>query len=430
MPEAGVAANINLPQVDLDAWQRVLQVSPGGAAAAAPASATASNAAAQAYLPNTLAIRARALTVQGYQLNNIVVGGTREGNVWRANLNADELNGYVEFRQPSGAGGPSGRLYARLSRLNLAEGAASNVEAALNEQPASIPALDIVVEDVELRGLKLGRVEVDAVNRSAQTSGSGVREWRLNKFNVILPEAKLTATGNWAAISAQTSASTVQGDERRRSVMKFTLDIADSGELLKRFGMPDVIRRGKGKLEGQVAWIGSPLSLDTRSLAGQFNVNLASGQFVKADPGLAKLLGVLSLQSLPRRLTLDFRDVFSEGFAFDFVRGDVNIDRGLATTNNLQMSGVNAAVLLEGSADTVRETQDLKVVVVPEINAGTASLIATAINPVVGLGTFLAQAFLRRPLMQAATQEFAISGTWADPIVTKIDRSARPTPNN
>jgi uncharacterized protein YhdP len=57
---------------------------------------------------------------------------------------------------------------------------------------------------------------------------------------------------------------------------------------------------------------------------------------------------VLSLQALPRRLTLDFRDVFSEGFAFDFVRGDVTIEQGIAATNNLQMKGVNAAVLMEG----------------------------------------------------------------------------------
>ncbi|MBC7548862.1 MAG: TIGR02099 family protein [Polaromonas sp.] len=431
LPATGVAANINLPQVDLDAWERALEAPPAGAAAAgAAASSSAISPLAQSYLPTTLAIRARELVAYGHRLNHVVVGGTREGAVWRANLNADELNGYVEFRQPSGAGGPSGRLYARLSRLNLAAGAASNVEAALNEQPASIPALDIVVEDVELRGLKLGRVEVEAVNRIAQAAGNGVREWRLNKFNVILPEARLTATGNWAAPSAQVDASVAIAAnrplaDRRRSAMKFTLDIADSGELLRRFGMGDVIRRGKGKLEGQVAWIGSPLSLDTPSLAGQFNVNLEAGQFIKADPGLAKLLGVLSLQSLPRRLTLDFRDVFSEGFAFDFVRGDVNIDRGLATTNNLQMSGVNAAVLMEGSADIARETQDLKVVVVPEINAGTASLIATVINPIVGLGTFLAQAFLRRPLMQAATQEFHISGTWADPKVSKIDRRSQ-----
>ena len=134
---------------------------------------------------------------------------------------------------------------------------------------------------------------------------------------------------------------------------------------------------------------------------------------------------MLSLQSLPRRLTLDFRDVFSQGFAFDFVRGDVSIEHGKASTNNLQMSGVNAAVVMEGSADIARETQDIKVVVVPEINAGTASLIAAAINPALGVGSFLAQLFLRRPLMEAATQEFHIDGTWADPKITKIDRRAR-----
>jgi uncharacterized protein YhdP len=197
--------------------------------------------------------------------------------------------------------------------------------------------------------------------------------------------------------------------------------------LLERFGMKGVIRRGAGKLEGQVAWAGSPLSPDFPTLGGQFNVNVESGQFLKADPGLAKLLGVLSLQSLPRRMALDFRDVFSEGFAFDFVRGDVTIEQGIAATNNLQMKGVNVAVLMDGRADIARETQDIRVVVVPEINALTASLVATAINPVLGLGTFLAQLVLRQPLIQAATQEFRVDGSWADPRVTKVTaRTATP----
>jgi uncharacterized protein YhdP len=65
------------------------------------------------------------------------------------------------------------------------------------------------------------------------------------------------------------------------------------------------------------------------------------------------------------------------------------------------------------------------VVVVPEINAGTASLIATVINPAIGLGSFLAQMFFRKPLMEAATQEFHIDGTWSAPRVTKVDRKAR-----
>lgn len=156
-------------------------------------------------------------------------------------------------------------------------------------------------------------------------------------------------------------------------------------------------------------------------MTGAFNVNIESGQFLKADPGIAKLLGVLSLQSLPRRLVLDFRDVFSEGFAFDFVRGDVNIQQGIASTSNLQMKGVNAAVLMEGTADIARETQDIKVLVVPEINAGTASLVASVLNPVVGIGTFLAQLFLRNPLVRANTQEFHIDGTWTDPRITKVE---------
>ncbi|OYY92361.1 MAG: hypothetical protein B7Y42_12475 [Polaromonas sp. 28-63-22] len=422
LPESGVVANINLAQVNLDAWQKVLAgvtaASPmpaETAAAAADSGDRTAPAAAYGYLPTVLAIRAKELTVDGRTLNNVVVGGSREGLTWRANVDANELNGYVEFRQPGGAG--AGRVYARLARLSLAPAAATDVEALLNEQPANIPALDVVIEDLDLRGRKLGRVEIDAVNRNAGASAQGgVREWRLNKLNVTLPEAVLTATGNWASPTAPSGP--------RRTRMNFRLDVADSGELLKRFGMADVIRRGKGRLEGEVGWNGSPLSLDYPSLSGQFNVNMESGQFVKADPGIAKLLGVLSLQSLPRRLTLDFRDVFSEGFAFDFVRGDVNIEQGIAQTNNLQMRGVNAAVLMEGSADISRETQNLRVVVVPEINAGTASLIATVINPAIGLGTFLAQMFLRRPLMEAATQEFHIDGTWADPKITKVDRSA------
>ncbi len=435
LPEQGVMANINLANVNVDAWEAVLGRAAGeGAAAAAggPSPAPAAGSVAMGYLPTVIALRAKELTLEGRVLHNVVVGGSREGQFWRGNLDADELNGYVEYRQPTGAG--AGRLHARLARLSIAASAANAVETLLEQQPDSLPALDVVVDDFELRGKKLGRLEIDAVNRGAGTVAreGGVREWRLNKLNLSMPEAVFSATGNWAAVGAQAAApggprpGPRPAGERRRTAMKFRLDIADSGQLLARFGMKDVVRRGKGRMEGQVAWLGSPLSLNYPSLDGAFYVNVESGQFLKADPGMAKLLGVLSLQSLPRRLALDFRDVFSEGFAFDFVRGDVTIQDGIAATNNLQMKGVNAAVLMEGRADIARETQDLKVVVVPEINAGTASLVATVISPAIGLGTFLAQMFLREPLMRAATQEFHIDGTWTDPRVARVNRKPAP----
>ena len=425
LPAQGVSASVSLAQINADAWSDVLQRIPDKSATAA---STADSAGVDmAYLPSALTVRTGVLTLGGRAFNRVTIDAHREGQVWRGNVEATELAGYLEYRQASDAtvAGSGGRVYARLSRLTVTPGAASDFETLMDAQPVSMPALDVVVDEFELRGKHLGRLEVEAVNRSAGGSGAtaSTREWRLNKLNLITPEATLTSSGNWTRINAQAatgSSEAPKASERRRTVLNFKLEINDGGKLLSRFGMNDVVRRASGKMEGQVAWIGSPLKPDYPTLGGAFTVNVASGQFLKADPGLAKLLGVLSLQALPRRLTLDFRDVFSDGFAFDFIRGDVNVDKGIARTNNLQMKGVNAAVLMEGSADIAQETQNLKVVVVPEINAGTASLIATAINPAIGLGSFLAQMVLRRPLIESATQQFRIDGSWADPRVTRI----------
>jgi uncharacterized protein YhdP len=299
-------------------------------------------------------------------------------------------------------------VFARLARLSLPQQHAESVETLLETAQASAPSLDIVVDDFELRGKKLGRIEVEASNRLGT---GGVREWRLSKLTLLTPEARLSGSGQWG------------GAARRRIVMDFQLDLADSGAFVERFVGVRALRGGRGRLQGEVSWSGSPLSLHVPSLAGQMNLALDAGQFLKAGPGAGRLLSVLSLQSLPRRLVLDFRDVFQEGFAFDNVTGDIAIRDGVASTNNFRMRGVQAAVLMEGRADLERETQDLRVLVVPEINAGTASLAYAAINPAVGLGTFLAQLLLRKPLMAAGTREFRVSGSWADPKVERIERA-------
>ncbi|MGQ0710925.1 MAG: YhdP family protein [Rhodoferax sp.] len=435
LPPQGVVANLQFEHLDLNAWSHLWDGSPGasgaagaGAAPGAPAAASASSAgvAGMALAPTSVALRARSIEFEGRRFSQIVVGAAREGPLWRANLDAAELSGYLEYRPTQGP--QAGRLYARLARLVVAPNDAQEVEERLDEQPASIPALDIVVEDFELRGRKLGRLDIDAVNVGALPARETAREWRLNRFNLSMPEATLTAYGHWAPVGASSASAARSARERRRTVMNFKLDVADAGEFLARFGMKDVVRKGQGRLEGQIGWMGSPITLDYQSMGGNASLNIENGQFLKADPGLAKLLGVLSLQSLPRRLTLDFRDVFSEGFVFDFIRGDVTVAQGIARTNNLQMKGVNAAVLMEGQADLEKETQALKVVVVPEINAGSASLIASAINPVVGLTSFLAQWILRRPLSEITTQEFFIDGTWVDPRVTRVNTRTTPGP--
>jgi uncharacterized protein YhdP len=206
--------------------------------------------------------------------------------------------------------------------------------------------------------------------------------------------------------------------------LDFTLDLSDSGRFAERMGAGAGLKGGKGRIEGQLGWAGSPLSPDAASLSGAFSIALAEGRFLNAEPGAARLLGVLSLQALPRRLLLDFRDVFQEGFAFDQVSGDVRVDGGVAHTDNLRLVGVQAAVLIEGQADLARETQDLRIVAVPEVNAGAASLAYALVNPAVALGSFIAQWLLRQPMMAAGTREFRVTGSWTDPKVERVQRVA------
>jgi uncharacterized protein (TIGR02099 family) len=420
LPANGVAASVALKRLDVDAWQAALArlqgepARPAGAASAAPLVFDAAGGA--GYVPDAIALRVGELAFGARRLDNVTAGLSQQAELWRANIDSDQLDGYVEYRPARRGAAGAGRVFARLARLSLPKGEAERVESLLDDQPVTIPALDVVVDDFELRGRRLGRLEIEATNRAAG-GRDAVREWQLAKLNLTMPEAQLAATGTWG------SAPGAAANAPRRAAMSFTLTLADSGALLERLGMGRVVRGGRGSLAGDVSWPGSPLSPDYAKMTGQVKVAIDSGQFLKAGPGAARLLSVLSLQSLPRRLLFDFRDLFAEGFAFDNVVGDLTIGQGLASTNNLRMRGAAAAVLMEGSADLEHETEDLRVVVVPEINAGTASLAYAVINPAIGLGTFLAQYFLRKPLMAASTREFRVTGPWDDPKVERVERS-------
>lgn len=415
LPPAGVSARLILPELDVDAWDAALNPAPGSGTSVTRADS-------DGLLPiDQFQLQTPRLTAHGKTLTQLKATARRQGEQWSGQVQARELEGQFDY-QPAGrqaAARSNGQLHARLKRLQLQN--QPSTESAATTPPVQsmasngLPALDVEVAALEVDGRTLGALSLQAVNRTTERNAN---EWRLHHFSLKLPEAELSGSGNWVTVGAS-SADTLNAAPRR-TALNFVLDIHDSGALLNRFGMTQVVRGGKGQLTGQLGWLGMPYALHTPSLSGQLHIDLNSGQFLKADPGIAKLLGVLSLQSLPRRLALDFRDVFSQGFAFDFVRGDAQVERGVARTNNLQMKGPSAAVLLEGSADIGSETQDIRAVVVPELNAGTASLIATVINPAIGIGTFLAQVFIRQPLIQASTQTFRIHGPWTDPVVDRV----------
>ncbi len=410
LPSAGVRARVVLPQVDLDRWRAV--------ASSFEAGLGAGEAVSGGYAPDRVELRSPQVQLAGRSFQGVRVQGERAGDGWRGSLRADQLEGRVEW-QPGATGAGGGKLLARLSRLNLPAGHAEATEALWqSEVRRPAPALDIEVDDLRWGDKRLGRVEVQAASRLT----GEFHEWRLQHLRVIGPQARLQASGSWLAVRGGVAGATP------RTELDFELDVADSGALLSQWGQSGVVAGGKGRVTGRIGWQGSPLSPEVAGLSGQMRVDVERGRFLKADPGAARLASVLSLQALPRRLMLDFSDVFREGFVFDDFGGDVRITNGVARTENLRMRGVAAAVLMEGQADLQHETQDLRVVVVPEINAGGASLVYAAINPAVGLGTFLAQLFLRKPMIEANTREFHVTGSWADPQVDPVPRQSAAPP--
>ena len=174
LPASGVTANAVLAKLNVDEWEaageRLFPESTRTAAAGPDGGAGG-------YAPDHIGVRLGELTMSSRRLANVVAGLSSDGGLWRANVDSDELDGYIEYRhRREGAtpGAPgSGRVYARLSRLSLPKGEAERVESLLDEQPASVPALDIVVDDFELRGKRLGRLEIEAVNRSTGGRDAG-----------------------------------------------------------------------------------------------------------------------------------------------------------------------------------------------------------------------------------------------------------------
>jgi uncharacterized protein YhdP len=169
-----------------------------------------------------------------------------------------------------------------------------------------------------------------------------------------------------------------------------------------------------------LSWNGTPFAIDFPSLDGSLTILASGGQFNRLEPGAGRLLGILSLQSLPRRITLDFRDVFSEGFAFDSIGGEVKLSRGVMASTALSIQGPAAKILMSGSVNLPQETQNIKVRVQPAIGESLSVGAILLAHPAAGAIAYLVQKLLRDPIDQAFAYEYSVTGTWADPKVDKL----------
>ena len=400
-----LSLGISLHSVDFNTWSGFLKdfYSPSGEKGGA---SSEESTLVQYVYPRYFSVDADEIMALDMWLTDVRLNGSRQGGNWDFRIGSNQINGQLKWQEATGKD-VTGKLIARLKSLNILQSSLKQASStAGKENTYWIPSLDIVTDELTLFEKRLGKTEIVANN----VSFKGGREWRINRLKITNPDAVLEASGSWISVAGN----------RQQTRLHYILNIKNAGKLLGRLGYDDLIKRGNGEMKGDLSWEGLPFALDLPSLSGKMSLKVQAGQFLKADPGAAKLLSVISLQSLPRRLNLDFRDIFSKGFAFDEITANATIANGIMHTENLKMNGVNATVLMNGSVNIARESQNLHVVIIPEINAAAASIAYGFINPAIGIGTFLAQMFLREPLMKQFTHEYSITGTWKEPVIREV----------
>jgi uncharacterized protein YhdP len=303
-------------------------------------------------------------------------------------INSNETSGNLLWAEKDN------KLIARLNRLKM-PAEIKKISSSQSSTSQKVPNLDIKIDSLELDGKKVGKLEL--------VSNTSKQNINIQKFKIVNDKNIFQADGEW-----------IDWNKNSKSNINFSWKIDNLGDTLNFLGYPNFIRDGEADLSGQFRWPGNPLSFDKTKVDGSFNLDVRKGIIQKVEPGIGRLFGLVTLQSLPRRLSLDFRDLFGSGFVLDTMNASVRLNNGIMKTSNFRMNGPAAEVFMTGETNIIHETQDLNVKVTPHIS-DSLSIAALAGGPLVGAAAFIAQKILKDPLNKVLTSEYRIIGTWENP---------------
>ncbi len=197
------------------------------------------------------------------------------------------------------------------------------------------------------------------------------------------------------------------------------------GTMFQRFGYPSAIRDSSGYIDYQFSWPGNPFDFSIQKTHGFVNMKFDQGRILGVDPGLGRIMGLLNIESIKRRLQLDFSDVLEEGFVFDVMQGKLTLDKGFVRTNNLSIDGPSAKIELEGRSNLRTKAIDFKMGVSPHMSTGLPIAAAIAVgNPAIGAGIWLFDKITGSKITQITQHYYQVVGTWDNPVIEPIKASS------
>lgn len=313
---------------------------------------------------------------------------------WLGSVDSTMAKG--RFRIPDQLGG-SQHIKLEMDYLNLSAMDALDFDAA-DQAVTELPLIDINSRQLLWRSVDLGRLQLQTERLS---NGIHFKTIKINSQN-----GQINLTADWLKQAAGTNTQ-VQG----------SLKMERFGQLLSRLGYTDDIKETSADIHFRGGWRGAPHQFSMDRLNGQLQLALQDGRISSIEPGVGRLLGLISMEQWVKRLSLDFSDIYREGLAFDEINGRFKIKDGLAFTDDLTVDAVAATFKIVGFTNLVNKSIDQRVAVLPKstdalpiagtIVGGIASIITQVVTDDYKEGYFFGS-------------QYQLSGTWGDVEVTPL----------
>ena len=355
-------------------------------------------------LPLNFDLQVSKLELLGQAFDDVRMFGEREATQWQVGLAGATLNGTALVPRDFS----SGTLHLNVDRLELRRpDEATDPASGTSLDPRRVPALAVAATTLVYNEIDFGAAEITTVRHS-----DGLE---LTQLKLRSDALTLDANGRWDHNEGQQTS-------------HFDIDVqsATLAGLLERFGYNVAnIEQGETDIHIAASWPGTPFEFSLAQMTGNFELHVTDGRFLDIEPGGGRLFGLLSLQSLPRRLSLDFDDLFRKGFAFDDIQGVFELENGNAYTNSLLMSGPSARIDITGRTGLADTDYDQHMVVTPALSSSLP--VAAALFGPIGVGAgavyFLGQKMFKaipNRIDKFLRREYSITGSWDNPLVERI----------
>ncbi|HAE89573.1 MAG TPA: TIGR02099 family protein, partial [Idiomarina sp.] len=274
------------------------------------------------------------------------------------------------------------------------------------EWVSRVPPLNITCKVCRLDDHHLGRVHAELVPIQGGIA--------LNQLKMTTETEQLEASGFWMVSEGQ-PLTQLSGE----------LTTSDIGELLREYGLETAIRDSSAKVSFGVRWNDHPHQVDFDTLSGALQWDFGQGYLAEVSDGGARLFSLLSLDGILRKLTLDFRDVFSQGMFYTDLNGSVQIAQGVLTTNDTQLFGSAGDMAIRGSTDLETQSLNYELTYAPKVTSSLPVILAWMVNPPSGLAALLIDKVLQDAKVISLLR-YHVTGTIDNPVVQEVERDSRP----